>query len=162
MNSEYVTLLTVMVALVSSLSTAFITGYLSRKASTDVIDKEHKIEKKKEKEQERRELITLYISVIKANYESSIVTYHPNGLMEMNEALYKGAVRRLIYGKYHLIHDTVIKHFNNIEEKNQKISDYEMYSDNSEIQLDIYSAADSYVQMVKEIRRIVDKERLNK
>lgn len=159
MRPEYVTLLTVTVSLIGSIGVAFITGYFSRKASTDAIDKEHRINHNKEKEREKRELTKLYISVIKADYENDMVIFHPNGFAELENDIYKETVRDMIYDKYHLIHDTVIKHFNKIEETNQKISNYEMYSDNSDLQLDIHVVADSYILMIEEIKKIVNKQR---
>lgn len=161
MKSEYVTLLTVVASIFSGWGGAFIAGYFSRKASTDAIDKERRIEKDKEKEKNKRELIKLYLYLIKLDYGKRVVDYNPSGYAEINTQKYNEYIRDAIYKKYHLIHETVIRKFNTIEEFNQKISHDEFYADANEMIIDIDVAASTYLDMIKEIKKVLDKERLN-
>lgn len=155
MKPEYVTLLTVTISLLSGWGGAFIAGYFSRKASTDAIDREYKIAVEKRKDAERIELLNLYVSIIKADYEKGIVEYFPNGMMQLSYNDYDKEIRPKIYDKYYLIHEKIIKYFNNIENKNAEIDAVGGF-DNE----DMMDIAYNYTKMIDEIKKIVDSNRM--
>lgn len=155
MKPEYVTLLTVTISLLSGWGGAFIAGYFSRKASTDAIDREYKIAVEKRKDAERIELLNLYVSIIKADYEKGIVEHFPNGMMQLNHNDYDEEIRPKIYDKYYLIHENIIKYFNNIENKNAEIDAVGRFDNEDMIDL-----ACNYLKMIEEIKKIVDSNRM--
>lgn len=157
MKSEYVTLLTITVSLLSGWGGALISGYFSRKASTDAIDKEHKLEMEKRNETERIELLNLYVAIIKLDYEKNPVDYGFNGEAKFDNNFFHDEIRPRIYDKYYLIHENVIIHFNDIENKNAAIENSDMFGGFDE--RDITDIAYSYENMVEEIKLIVDKQR---
>lgn len=157
MKSEYVTLLTITISLLSGWGGALISGYFSRKASTDAIDKEHKLEIEKRKEAERIELLNLYVAIIKLDYEKNPVEYGLNGEARFDNDFFYDEIRPKIYDKYYLIHENVINYFNQIENKNEAIANSDMFGGFDAG--DIIDIAHSYENMVKEIKLIVDKQR---
>lgn len=157
MKSEYVTLLTVFVSLLSVLGGAFITGYFSRKASIDAIDREHKLSLEKRKESERLELLNLYVSIIKLDYEKNPVEHGFNGEANFDYNFFDDEMRPKIYDKYYLIHENVIIHFNQIENKNAAIANSDAFGGFDES--DITDIAYSYENMIEEVKLIVDKQR---
>lgn len=157
MKSEYVTLLTIIISLLSGWGGAIISGYFSRKASTDTIELEHKLEIKKRKEKERVELLDLYVTIIKLDYEKNPVDYGYNGEARLDHNLFHEVIRPKIYDKYYLIHDNVIIHFNEIENKNSMIENSDLFGGFDES--DITDIAHSYILMIHEIKLIVDKQR---
>ncbi len=154
MKPEYVTLLTVTISLLSGLGGAFITGYFSRKTSTDAIDREHNLAIKKRKESERRELLQLYVSIIKLDYEKNPIEYSPNGTRHLDYSFFNDEIRPRIYDKYYLIHENVIVHFNQIENRNAEINAVGGYDD-----IDVMDIAYSYENLIEEIKLIVDSQR---
>jgi hypothetical protein len=129
MKTEYVTLLTVAVSLLSGWGGAFIAGYFSRKSSIDAMDKEYQLSLEKRNETERRELLNLYVSIIKSDFERSPITLYPNGLLSLDQRFYDDEIRPKIYEKYYLIHENVIIHFNQIEKRNAEINANDGYDD---------------------------------
>src|SRR5699024_9488759 len=101
MKAEYVTLLTVTISLLSGWGGAFIEGYFSRKASTDVIDKEYKLAIHKRKEKERIALLNLYVSLIRLDYEESPIEYNQDGTSHLDYHFFNNYVRPRIYDKYY-------------------------------------------------------------
>lgn len=158
MKSEYVTLLTVTVSLLSGWGGAFIAGHFSRKASTDAIDKEHQIAVEKRKEEERIELLQLYVSIIRMDFEENPVEYQMNGSMSLDHAFFNKEIRPKIYEKYYLIHENVILHFNQIEHKNSAIVASDAFGGFDD--MDVIHIAQSYENMIEEIKLLVNKERM--
>lgn len=155
MKSEYVTLLTVTISLLSGWGGAIIAGHFSRKASTDAIDREYKIAIEKRKDEERIELLKVYVSIIKVEYEKGIVEYFPNGMMQLSYNDFDKEIRPKIYDKYYLIHESVIRYFNNIENKNAEIDAVGGF-DNE----DMMDIAYNYIKMIDEIKKIIDSNRM--
>lgn len=155
MKPEYVTLLTVTISLLSGWGGAFIAGYFSRKSSTDAIDREYKIAVEKRKDAERIELLKVYVSIIKVEYEKGIVEYFPNGMMQLSYNDFDKEIRPKIYDKYYLIHESVIWYFNKIENKNAEIDAVGGF-DNE----DMMDIAYNYTKMIDEIKKIVDSNRM--
>src|SRR5690625_2679327 len=148
MKSEYVTLLTITISLLSGWGGALISGHFSRKASTDAIDQEHKLEMEKRKESESIQLLNLYVAIIKLDYEKNPVDYGFNGEAKFDNNLFHDEIRPKIYEKYYLVHENVIIYFNQIENS-------DMFGGFDE--KDITDIAYSYENMVEEIKLIVDK-----
>jgi|SRR5699024_3224374 len=161
MKAEYVTLLTVFASIVSGWGGAFIAGYFSRKASTDAIDKEREIRKDETRKKSEKNLIKLYTYLIKIDYGKEVFSMNSGGFSELDMDIYNNHIRDAIYEKYHLVHESVIKHFNKIEKTNQKLMHDQFYSGSNEMIADIDAAAEAYRDMIKEIKRILDKERMN-
>lgn len=153
-KTEYVTLLTVTVSLLSGWGGAFIAGYFSRRANIEVMEKEHQISLEKMKETERINLLQLYVSIIKLDFEKNPITYYPNGAMSLDDNFFKDEIRPLVYDKYHLIHEKVIVYFNNIEKCNAEINNTGNYDE-----MDMVDIANTYLNMVTEIKEIVDTQR---
>lgn len=158
MKTEYVTLLTIIVSMLSGWGGALISGYFSRKASTDAIDKEHKLNLEKHKEKEKTELLNMYVDIIKLNYEKNPVDYGFNGEARLDYNIFNDKIRPRIYDKYYLVHENVIVHFNYIEDTNTEIENSDVFGgfDYS----DFVDIAFSYENMIEEIKLIVDKQRL--
>lgn len=154
MKSEYVTLLTVIASIVSGWGGAFIAGHFSRKASTDAIEKERDIEEKKNIEIEKRNLLGMYITLIRLDYEENPVSYQNNGAPNLDGDFFHQEVRPRIYTRYYAIHEDIIKEFNYIEERISIIN-----SSNNYDETDFIDIAYSYENMIEEIKLIVDKER---
>lgn len=154
MKAEYVTLLTVTISLLSGWGGSLISGYLSRKASTEIIEKEYKLSLQKRRESERRELLQVYVTIIKLDFEKSPITHYPNGALSLDDNYFSEEIRPVMYDKYYLIHEDVILHFNQIENKSAEINATGNFGE-----LDAIDIAYSYENMIEEIKLIVDTQR---
>lgn len=148
-------------SIISGWGGAFIAGYYSRRAAIDALDKERSIGKEEKQKKKKRELIDLYIHIIKIDYGNQLAEYSQSGFAILNFETYNEHIRNQIYKKYHLVHETVIKEFNKIEKINQKLRYNEFYADQSEMLMDEDKVVTHYNNMIKEIKKLLDNERVS-
>jgi|SRR5690625_2456714 len=160
MKTEYVTLLTVVMSTISGLGGAFITGHFSKKSASEAVEKEHSIERNKQRRKEKEELLRMYVKVIKVDYEKVFVHVSPSGMMYLDYKMYNEEIRSEIYNHYHLVHNEVIEYFKEMEFISGKLQRDEQYADRNEIAIDENHLASLYIDMVAKIEEILDKERL--